>query len=192
MTTPITKGPVSPAVSTAKKKKSATAVPVTVHIKPGQQVVVTNTPKSTDIQRKYFYKWLEQNAKVPEGTWARVTKHHPKCRRSRFCVCPPNHIQIADMHTMALVNAIRWCIRLADDTLRSSSFELFAESRATLLARSSKWAELLAEGKKRQLRIVGDGTAYNYNARTDTVHQGYNLWFEEAWLAVVMKKSGLE
>lgn len=168
----------------APKKKKDTYKEVTVRIKPGQQVITKTTPKSEDIDRPFFSRWAEKCRTIPSDTWAMPQKHHPKCKRiTTFCACPKNEIKIADMHTMQLVNAIKWCIRTATSYLSNNGFSNLGVSRAQALAIVPQWGELLREAKKRELKIVEHVSAEN----SWDQEEHHAKWFEDAMLAIGMR-----
>lgn len=104
--------------------------------------------------RPYFYRWVENCSVVPGDVWALPKKHGKKHAPTEKCECPIQTIKITDMHTMQLVNSIKWCIRSAEVVLRADLFSTLGTSRAQLLSRSPQWCALLIEAKNRRLHIV--------------------------------------
>lgn len=168
----------------AKARKRDISKDVTVRVRPGQEVIVKNTVTADDLSRPFWHRWADSCNKVPADVWPLSTKHHPKCRRlAAACACVERSIKIADMHTMQLVNSIKWCIRHAGRYLTNSPFSNLGLSRADLLATVPQWASLLVEAKKRNLNIIDFAPAEPGWISEDS----YSQWFIDGMVAVGKK-----
>jgi len=163
---------------TSRTKKAKTKT-ITVTVKAGQAVqIVSAVSASTDVRRPYFLKWVDSCSNIPVDHWRPARKN----QKAKFS----EPIPISSMHTMQLVNAIKWCMRSAMAAMAHSPYYYIDWTPASLLAMSPQWAYLLQEAKVRQLRIVGH-ELYDYNMG-GLVGFEYSKWFEEAFKAVAFKK----
>lgn len=173
---------------------------MTVVLQPDQQVIITAKPKHEDIPKPYWYKWLEKCKTIPEDEWpvGKPKVHGPhevpiiyypqgsqlvttETEKVDWCTCKVETVKISEMHTMRLVNSIKWCVKLAQAALNQTTWSSgFGTSKASLLATSPQWKCLLYEAKKRKLHMI-----YALGGR-----HGYAQWYEEARKAIVW--NGLE
>lgn len=142
---------------------------------------ITTVPKATEIRKPLFAKWLEICQKIPSDHWLksvklRETQDGVYTRRVQSV---PESFPISQMHTMQLVNSIRWCVKMADQALRVNLYINFGVSRAQYLAKSPQWGSLLSEAKTRDLKMIH--MYFDVNAP-------YAEWYGEAMTAIVGHK----
>ena len=162
----------------ATKKKT-----VTVQVGRNEAVQITKAPANPFGSSSLRKLNDDHNRlKIPEGEWILRRKKMPiveidgKLLREDN---PPETIKISDMHTMQLVNAIKWCIRSATRDIMSP-FNNFNLSKAKILAPYPWWKALLTEAKARKLKMV------TFNSCWDPAHEHvYAEWFREAWAEIV-------
>jgi hypothetical protein len=131
--------------------------------------------------REFKYVGTDLGGVVKEDEWPvkptrKTIKHDDKSVTVEVTYHPP--IKIADMHDMHLVNTIKSVIRTATRVLMAP-FSTFGRTKAQILAGHPQWPALLAEVKKRKLRIAfAEGYKGAYVS-----HE----WFDEAMKEIVFR-----
>lgn len=153
-----------------------------------KKVIVTSNPKSSQIPRPYFYRWVKELERCPADMWP-VKRGKPVTVSNYTNIPIEGHIRpdavlvpISSMHTMRLVNTIKWCLKLATECIgKSSVFSCTSVSKAQLLAPIPQWRSLLAEAKSRRLKIITWEVSINGEPL-------YMEWYKDCMIAIMNKE----
>jgi len=140
----------------------------------------TKAAGSSSVLNTTIYKWIYdlKDKSIDSSVWMRGPK------RSKLVHSETNEptlVRIADMHDMELVNAIKWCIKIARSS-QNGLYDRFGESKAQILAPVPQWRCLLEEGYKRQLRIVTG--CYDPQCLQHHPHERCAIWYKQALTAI--------
>ena len=123
-------------------------------------------------QRAPTWKYKKGLVDLPDGT-QKIVRYRDKKK------VIPEPVRISEMHTMQVVNAIKWCIRTARIEISNGVWTNMRASIAELLSVVPQWYELLCEAKRRKLKIV-------YG--TDPYEGSYTMWYQECMEVLAMKE----